>query len=305
MEETSQRLNLQKLSTRLASLQMWPIGYIIDSPYSPLYLEQQVDFNWRDKFEDLLALEAGGSMISSKNRKAEDALSAYRRYIDSSWSITQAIRAVQGVNEEHLPALSRRHQAALKRQDYRMAEEMEIGRSRMKRYAANMVADAKELKDIYEKIRDATASSMKNRGQWMASLITSGALPTWTSHVSNTMNGHVVHFSKQHTDPKVEPGLRVSEFELKQHFEQGQPCRIAEPTPLPEDQVKILLTAPRLSTRVPSTHPCGVDLQPSQTSVIAQAARTETLKLPDGSSVIKILLTNTLANGTSVTKQFV
>lgn len=48
-----------------------------------------------------------------------------------------------------------------------------------------------------------------------------------------------------------------------------------------------------------------MDLQPSQTSVIAQAARTETVKLPDGSSVIKILLTNTLANGTSVTKQFV
>lgn len=77
-----------------------------------------------------------------------------------------------------------------------MAEEMENGRSRMKIYAANMVADAKELKDIYEKIRDATASSMKNKGRWMASLITSGALPTWISHVSNSMNGRVVHFSK-------------------------------------------------------------------------------------------------------------
>lgn len=262
--------------------------------------------NWRDKFEDLLAIEAGRSMIPLENRKAEDHFSAYRRYLDCSWIITRTNCAVRDDHQNVFPALKRRHEAALKRQDYQLADETENLCRSFKNIEAKLVANANHLRKSYEKVRYAKASSFKYRGQWMASVITSGAIPDWTSHVSNSMDGRVVSFSKQNTDPKVEPGLRVSELELVQHFEKGQPYQIAEPAPLPEDQIKIVLTAPPKPTRVVSSvHPFEEDLQPSQTSVIAQAARTETLKLPDGSSVIQILLTNTLANGTSVTKQFV
>lgn len=32
---------------------MWPLGYILSSPYSPFYLEKQMpDREWRDAFED-------------------------------------------------------------------------------------------------------------------------------------------------------------------------------------------------------------------------------------------------------------
>ncbi|KAL9578493.1 MAG: hypothetical protein Q9212_005680 [Teloschistes hypoglaucus] len=306
MTESRQGLNLQNLSTSMASPRMWPIGYIIDSPYSPLHLEGGMRFNWRDSFEDLLAIEAGGSMIASENRKAEDTFSAYRWYLDSSWIITQTNHVVRENNQEIFPALKRDHEAALKRQDYRMAEEIEDVRCRFKSNEVDLIANASHLRKSFEKVRYSKASRFKDRGQWMASLITSGALPNWTWHVSNSMEGRVVSFSNQNTDSKVELGIRVSELELVQHFKQGQPYQMAEPVPLPEDQIKIVLAAPpkQFPAKV-SPHPFEEDLKPSQTSVIAQAARTETLKLPDGSSVIKILLTNTLANGTSVTNQFV
>ena len=60
-----------QMATYFASPRMWPLGYILGSPYSPLYLEQQFpDLNWRDRFEDLLALESG-TMISARSRQNE------------------------------------------------------------------------------------------------------------------------------------------------------------------------------------------------------------------------------------------
>ncbi len=55
-----------------ASPRMWPIGYIGVSPYSPLSLEREMPSrNWRDAFEDLLALESGGEMIDYESREKE------------------------------------------------------------------------------------------------------------------------------------------------------------------------------------------------------------------------------------------
>lgn len=43
----------------------WPVGFLIESPYSPLRVERELsNLNWWDAFEDLLALETGGEMIS-------------------------------------------------------------------------------------------------------------------------------------------------------------------------------------------------------------------------------------------------
>ena len=51
---------------------MWPIGYTVLSPYSPLSIERQLpNRNWRDAFEDLLALDSGGQMIEEAERKKE------------------------------------------------------------------------------------------------------------------------------------------------------------------------------------------------------------------------------------------
>ena len=53
---------------------MWPVGYLIGSPYSPLHIEQaHPQREWRDAFEDLLAVELGDEMISSESRQEEKA----------------------------------------------------------------------------------------------------------------------------------------------------------------------------------------------------------------------------------------
>ena len=60
------------MATYFASPRMWPLGYILGSTYSPLNLEQQLpNFNWRDRFEDLLAFESGKQMISAVSRQNE------------------------------------------------------------------------------------------------------------------------------------------------------------------------------------------------------------------------------------------
>ena len=52
---------------------MWPFGFLVsNSAYSPFQLERDAPgVNWRDAFEDLLALESGGNMISADDRKME------------------------------------------------------------------------------------------------------------------------------------------------------------------------------------------------------------------------------------------
>ncbi|KAK3168198.1 hypothetical protein OEA41_004644 [Lepraria neglecta] len=72
------------LYTWLNSPQMWPIGYIIRNPYSPLHLECQIPSrNWRDAFEDLIALNSGGQMIGQQSRKKEAEVVAHLHYEDT------------------------------------------------------------------------------------------------------------------------------------------------------------------------------------------------------------------------------
>ena len=53
------------------------MGYLIDSPYSPFHVEQELpNRNWRNAFEDLLAIESGGEMISAESRQQERAVAA-------------------------------------------------------------------------------------------------------------------------------------------------------------------------------------------------------------------------------------
>ncbi|MCJ1460791.1 hypothetical protein MMC28_011173 [Mycoblastus sanguinarius] len=79
------------ITTFLASPRMWPVGYIIASPYSPLHVERQIPArNWRDSFEDLLALESGGQMIRPDSRKKE-AEAAARFKVQSLYNTVSAV----------------------------------------------------------------------------------------------------------------------------------------------------------------------------------------------------------------------
>ena len=77
------------MSTWLASPRMWPIGYLVGSPYSPFHLELQIpERNWRDAFEDLLALENGGQMTSKESRRREAEVAARLHYEKAHYIIS-------------------------------------------------------------------------------------------------------------------------------------------------------------------------------------------------------------------------
>ncbi len=60
------------VSSWLFSPVRWPFAYLIASPYSPLQVERTLPGpNWRDAFEDLLALETRGTMIDPEVRARE------------------------------------------------------------------------------------------------------------------------------------------------------------------------------------------------------------------------------------------
>ena len=83
-------------SSFYATPRMWPIGYILDSHYSPLRLERRLpNRNWRDAFEDLLAVEAGRDIISDEGRKAGDDYASRNRYELASRFIAEANLAAQ------------------------------------------------------------------------------------------------------------------------------------------------------------------------------------------------------------------
>ena len=59
----------QGVSAFLMSPRMWPFGYILESSYSPLLVEEGLPgTHWRKAFEDLLALENGRDVMNEDNR---------------------------------------------------------------------------------------------------------------------------------------------------------------------------------------------------------------------------------------------
>ena len=87
-------------STFCATPRMWPVGYILDSPYSPLRVERDMPSrNWRDAFEDLLAHDAVGALIPDEVRKAQDEYAAKDRFESANRAIVVTNHNLKGALE--------------------------------------------------------------------------------------------------------------------------------------------------------------------------------------------------------------
>ncbi|KAL8684439.1 MAG: hypothetical protein Q9218_008295 [Villophora microphyllina] len=291
-------------STIFATPRMWPIGYIMDSPYSPLRLERELpSSNWRDAFEDLLALEVGGAMIPVNQRVAEDVYAAHLRFLDTSDTISKAnlmIQKRQSLRKKFQWGL----QIAVKSENVQFEEIHRKLLASLDRDVKEVIDYAQGCRDTFEKLKDSTASSQKARGQWIASMINNGALPTWIWRVNNSLYGRVFAFDKLDAPPELDAGLVTSEFELQQIFEQGAPHEFGQPTELPLEEVEAIVTGAHVIPWVDVPGDPNRDFRPSQSSVMTQAVHTKSKKQPDGSTITKVLLTNTLADGTTVSKEF-
>ncbi|KAL8693624.1 MAG: hypothetical protein Q9218_001582 [Villophora microphyllina] len=284
---------------------MWPIGYILDSPYSPLRLERDSEspnVHWRDAFEDLLALQSGRPMVREASRKAENLFAARRRFEDTSYFIAMTNTQLHNGNiiRERYKKL---YQEAMQRKDDQNAENAQRIVAALERDQELNVAGAQDRQAEFERARDMTASSQMPRGQWMASLMNSGALPSWNWLARNSPIGPVMGFSKMDTSPASE--VSFSELELRQIFEEGRPFGFGTPPELDSTLVMGLINGDDAPPWVAVPNHPFEDFKPSGSSVMAQAARPKTVKLPEGSLGTKVIITTLFADGRHVQKEFV
>ncbi|KAI4115979.1 MAG: hypothetical protein LQ338_007782, partial [Usnochroma carphineum] len=259
----------------------------------------------RDAFEDLLALEARGAMIRKESRMAEDRFAARNRfeYISGKISIFNSllgdVQELEGMWQEA-------YQKALRDKDDQRIEV--IGKKLIPSIRSDQqdrVASIQQDRAEYERNRHSTASSLKPYGQWIASLMDSGALPSWKWSVIISVDGPVMSFGKRDAPPELDAGITCSEFELEEQFQQGQPHDFGTPTLLTRMHVKPLIDKRDSITEKDAANDPFRKFRPSKSSILAQTTDTETIELPDGSVGSKVLLENYLADGTSVVKEFV
>ncbi|KAI4267858.1 MAG: hypothetical protein LQ337_008152 [Flavoplaca oasis] len=292
-------------STYFAARRMWPIAYILGSPYSPLRAELEMPpKNWRDAFEDLLALENGRDMIREDIRKAEDDFTARKRVDVASFAIAKCNRDL--IENEKLEARYRaRREEAVKHKDHRIAQSITDDLlPYVKSMSERRIAYAGEVKAHYERYKDWTASRRRMRGRWIASLVDSGALPGWKWGMHNSIHGPIMAFKKRDSSPETEANIRFSELEMQHVFEEGQAHSFGSPALLPTRAIKALTN----NTHTPKCQNLPNDplqkFEPSKSSIVYQEGECDLVKMPDGSTGPAVKIRNVMVDGTIESKTF-
>ncbi len=314
--ETGKKLDMSNMTwndgvnnfflTYFATRRMWPIGYILGSPYSPLRAELEMPSkNWRDAFEDLLALENGRDMIREDIRKAEDDHSAQRRFNFASFAIAKCNHDLN--EDQKLEAEYRAsREEAVKHKDRRIAQSITDNLlPYVKSVSEGRIAYAGQVKAHYERCKDWTASRRKMRGRWIASLVDSGALPGWKWGMHNSIHGLVMVFNKRDSSPETEASICFSELEMQRVFEEGLFHSFGCPTLLPTRAIKALTT----NTHTPKRHNLPNDplqrFEPSKSSIVYQEGECDLVKKSDGSTGPLVKIRNVMVDGTIESKTFV
>lgn len=286
---------------------MGPIGYVLDSPYSPLHLERDIPTkNWRDAFEDLFAMDLGGGMISDVSRREEDAYAAKKRYDHTSEHISILNQLVQ--QNLQLEAMSlKMREATSKHQDKRGTEPIYNILSKLRSSHEGLLPEAHNAQVKFERRRSSSASSLKPRGQWIASLMTSGALPGWSSDTQISSKGIVMmQFKRRDAPPEFAAGVQTSELELEEIFGEGKPHRFSIAEELPQERLQTLRDGSLVVEDDPNLKfsKLMTDFKPSSSSILTQITETEPVKLSDGSVSTRVTIKNQLVDGRWVTKHF-
>ncbi|KAM0806259.1 hypothetical protein BDR22DRAFT_828201 [Usnea florida] len=216
------------LSTYFASPRMWPLGYILGSPYSPLNLEEQYpNFNWRDSFEDLLALESGKKMISAVSRQNE-ALTASRVYNETVHDEVSHVNQVLQRNQDYVVLLLKLREIAVRRKytdTIAMIDDEALPAQKQSTETAIAMGKSliRDLKDLQNK----PASSYKRRVPWITSLISSGAMLGWKSVLYDSSDGW---HADVYRDNASGDGHTFSEGDLALNFKNGPRLNFSPPT---------------------------------------------------------------------------
>ena len=180
----------------------------------------------------------------------------------------------------------------------------------MREMARHRVRLAEAFRSKVEIQREWPASGHKDRGQWIASLITSGALRGWNSLLEDTEDGALMIFNKEVEGPEDSNSIRFSEYELFKHFEEGRPLnhgapRAAlymvsrSPSAVPVNEPQILDGNGSLPDFNPPDEPDESVLwthDPKPPRFSCQRTATERITLPNGKTATKVVMKNWLTN---------
>ena len=292
----------------LLSPNMWPVGYVIASPYSPFRIELEMpQRDWRDAFEDLISLESGHDIISHESRKQESAVAAKLRWERANFFIEKmnqlntrdysTLNQGQKNLDEMRASGNRAELSAISWLD----QQLKMGKESVLR----RVACARWYKAWEEDSREWSASRHKIRGQWIASLITSGALRGWFSVLGDSEVGDLIQLSKE-DDPKNMSSIIISERELAEHFDKGKPlCRGTPSAPLyrvsrPPPAIPVKNTPTLHEDSGPEIPPDKPELWsrvPERPYFWCQSMAAEQITLPIGKTVTKVVMRTWLTNG--------
>ena len=295
----------------LLTRQMWPIGYIIASPYSPFRVEKELKElprrDWRDAFEDLLALESGGEIISEESRKRETVTAVKLGY-------ERAKTCIDSLNETNIL-----HARVLKTAQTSLSHVQSPGRRPQPSIVSWLNEKIEQIRKsiqlrielahsfkAFERASDSPASRHKKRAQWMASLITSGALTDWTSTLSDSQAGDLYLFKKQGTASKEPINCSFSEVWLRKHLDGGRQSasplaipplyRVANPRPArPTTDLEIL--DEDSWPPPPPDRPVLWTKTPERPYFRSQSASAERITLPSGKTATRVVIKNRLTNG--------
>jgi len=305
-DQTASNLTFDQRWTRFTdawhlSPSMWPVGYLISSSYSPLRVEQQhPGRQWRDAFEDLLALESRGEMIDPESRKEEN--EAFRNFI---WGNTSAlIDSTNKANREISTYISwAQHKDRPEANRKTLNEKIQ----RLKEIAQKRHSFAQAARAKTEAYKNWSASKHKPRGHWISSLITTGALTGWSTSFQDSAHGVVVDFRHEDdTNPAGSDGIVISELELLEVFEQGKPLFVGSPPP---PLYKIPFPSAHAKDEFEREHLCdGIHKPPTKKPMLRspdpdrpyfsyQTTHVERVTLPNGKKGTKVTLKNVLTNG--------
>ena len=286
----------------LTESRMWPVDYILKSPYSPLHIERQLPKRqWRDAFEDLLALESNGEMISLESRKQEREVANKITYGKASDLIYIGNRHLRNLARGRKRALENREKAMLVGD---MSEVSEADRylSKISSVVDEIVKSSNAMTKGVETLKRFPASSFKMRGLWIASLVSSGVLPGWSSRIERGPRyieqriwvGQMAHPPMK---PEESIGIAFTEKELRQRFGGTKSAKIKTPSEGADSRPASLRSD---EVTINDNRDAGRSLSrftPSPQSPTAQTVTSERVLLPDGSTVNKVMLTNFFSNG--------
>ena len=297
----------QAVKDWLLSPNMWPVGYIIASPYSPFRVEQELPKrDWRDAFEDLLALESGNNIISHESRKQETAVAAKFRWERANFLIEK----MNKLNMITIPNLQRGQRdldemrASGDPANLSAISWLDKALKASKEVVLHRVRLARWFKAWEEDRRDRSASSHKDRGQWTASLVTSGALRGWFSILQDSEDGDLIKLGKE--DDPENMRIQFSEQELAEHFDEGKPLHSGGPSAplyrvsrrpraMPEKSPQILHEDS--GPEIPPDEPQLWSRVPERPCFWRQSMAAEQITLPIGKTVTKVTMRNWLTNG--------